>query len=75
MSRLRAPAKNELKTRVDDDEYDALQAFREKYDIDTEAQAVRRALRIALFGVSGMLPSSPSVVSVNSGHSGPGMGR
>jgi len=75
MRRARATAKNEVKTRLDDDEYDALQLFRNAYGYESDSQAIKRAVRMLLLGVVGIMPGAAISVSVNSGHSGPGMGR
>lgn len=71
MSRLRATAKNEVKTRLEDDEYEALQVFRDQYGYDSDSQALKRAVRMLLLGVVGIMPGVAIGVSANSGHSGP----
>jgi len=75
MSRLRAPAKNEVKTRLEDDEYDALQIFRDQYGYDSDSQALKRAVRMLLLGVVGILPKGVSDVSATVAQRGPGLGR
>lgn len=68
---LRAPARNTVKGSLDDDEYDALLRFKDKFDIESEAAALRRIVRLCLFGMVGTLPASLSTVSANSDQKGP----
>jgi hypothetical protein len=60
----RAEYRNEVKTRLDCDTYDALQEFKQLNFIDSDSAAVARICRIAL---RGMVPSVRSAVSADAG--------
>lgn len=68
---LRARAKNTVKSNFDDEEYEAMLLFMGKFDIESEAAALRRIVRSFLFGMVGTLPASLSAVSANSDQKGP----
>ncbi|MDR3381763.1 hypothetical protein [Cupriavidus basilensis] len=62
MSR-RSEFRNEVKTRLSDEDYAALQAFRQMSGFDSDSMALARAVRLALRGVVGTLPVALSGVS------------
>ncbi len=69
MARPRTPYRNELKTRVDDEMYDRVQAYRLFNRGISEAQAFRDLLGLALNGVLWTMPqllidSSPTSAQV-----------
>lgn len=68
---LRAPAKNTVKSNFDDEEYEAMLLFMSKFDIESEAAALRRIARSFLFGMVGTLPAPLQAVSANSDQKGP----
>lgn len=68
---LRAPARNTVKSGLDDDEYEAVLLFMSKFDIESEAAALRRIVRLFLFGMVGTVPASLQAVSANSDQKGP----
>lgn len=70
MSR-RAEFRNEVKTRLRDRAYEALQLYKEVHGIDSDSAALARIAEIALFGAVGTLPVAISGVSDGLGHSGP----
>lgn len=49
--RKRAEFRNEIKTRVSDQIFERVQAFKDAQAIDSDSAAVARLLEIALFGV------------------------
>ncbi|KWW37892.1 phage portal protein [Cupriavidus metallidurans] len=57
MSR-RSEYRNEVKTRLSDDDYAALQAFKAMSGFDSDSAALQRAVRLALRGAVGTLPVS-----------------
>lgn len=68
---VRAPYRNEVKTRLSDDEYDALLRFQAIHGSESISAALGRCVRVALFGMVGMLPADISGVSASASHSGP----
>lgn len=69
MSR-RAEFRNEVKTRLKDRSYDALQAFKQVHGIDSDSAAVARIVDLGLFGMYGTLPMPLVDVSDRPGHIG-----
>jgi len=58
MARPLTPFRNEIKTRVEDELYDALHRYRQMNHGISEAQACRDLLRFALMGVLATMPQS-----------------
>lgn len=56
----RAEYRNEMKTRVDDDLYDAIQLFKRLHFIESDSAALARIARMLLFGI---FPGQKQVVS------------
>ncbi|MBR8380741.1 hypothetical protein KDW20_33720 [Burkholderia cenocepacia] len=69
MSR-RAEFRNEVKTRLRDRVYDALQFYKQLHGIDSDSAALNRIAEVALFGVVGTLPVQLAGVSADLGQSG-----
>ncbi|WP_131753569.1 hypothetical protein [Burkholderia vietnamiensis] len=67
----RAEYKNEVKTRLTDEEYDAKQTFKALHGIDSDAAALARITRLLLLGVVGTLPARLVGVSADVGQIGP----
>lgn len=70
MSR-RAEYRNEVKTRLRDRVYDALQLYKQVHGIDSDSAALNRLTEVALFGHVGTLPAAIAGVSDEPGHIGP----
>ncbi|CAM2143736.1 protein of unknown function [Pararobbsia alpina] len=68
--RNRAAFRNEVKTRLDDLTYEALQRYQAIHGIESTSAAMQRALRMSLLGVIGMLPPEISGVSADLGEVG-----
>lgn len=66
----RAPYRNEVKTRLTDIQYHALQRFRAIHGIDSDSSALARAVSIALLGLVGMLPAEISGVCAEASQTG-----
>ena len=66
----RAPYRNEVKTRLTDLQYHALQRFRAIHGIDSDSSALARAVSIALLGLFGMLPAEISGVCAEASQTG-----
>lgn len=66
----RAAFRNEVKTRLTDDDYEALLRYQELHGADSTSAALSRLVRMALFGVLGILPAHLSGVSDDASHSG-----
>jgi hypothetical protein len=47
---------NEIKTSLTDEEYEALERYKAIFDVPSDADAARKALRLMLFGMVGNLP-------------------
>lgn len=56
MSRKRAEYRNEVKSRLRDPTYTALQAYKRLYGIDSDSAALARIADQALLGVVGSIP-------------------
>jgi len=56
MSRKRAECRNEVKSRLRDPTYMALQAYKRLYGIDSDSAALARIADQALLGVVGSIP-------------------
>jgi len=69
MSR-RSEYRNEVKTRLSDEDYAALQAFKVMSGFDSDSAALQRAVRLALRGAVGTLPVSLLGVSAEVAHRG-----
>ncbi|MCA7083418.1 hypothetical protein K7G19_07370 [Cupriavidus sp. DB3] len=69
MSR-RAEFRNEVKTRLNDEDYEALQAFKLMQGFESDSAALQRAVRLALRGVVGTLPVRISGVSAEVSQAG-----
>ncbi|WP_175760655.1 hypothetical protein [Burkholderia anthina] len=67
----RAEYKNEVKTRLDDEEYDAMLTFKALFGIDSDSAAMKRIVRLYLLGVVGTLPARLVGVSADVGQIGP----
>jgi hypothetical protein len=63
----RAEYRNELKTRVDDELYDAIQLFKKLNFIDSDSAALARIARMLLFGI---FPAQKQVVASAAEHLG-----
>ncbi|NIE67448.1 hypothetical protein [Burkholderia sp. Ax-1719] len=66
----RAPCRNEVKTRLADEEYDAMQTFKALHGIESDSAAMQRIARLFLLGVVGTLPGQLAGVSVGSAQMG-----
>lgn len=64
MARPKTPFRNELKTRVRDTTFDAVQRYMRDNRCASEARAISDLLEIALFGVIGSVPAD----LMDSGH-------
>ncbi|MCA7976781.1 hypothetical protein LGM57_10660 [Burkholderia cepacia] len=64
----RAEYKNEVKTRLRDRVYDALQIYKQLHGIDSDSAALNRVVEVALFGAVGTLPAQLVGVSADTGH-------
>jgi hypothetical protein len=73
MSRKRSDYRNELKTRIDDASYDALQIYKHLNAIDSDSAAVARIIRMYLLGAVGTLPASLTQGSAGVGQIGTGV--
>jgi hypothetical protein len=69
----RAPYRNEVKTRLSDDEYDALLRYQAIHGVESISAALGRCVRLSLFGVIGMLPTNISGLSEEVAQNGPGL--
>ncbi len=69
MSR-RAEFRNEVKTRLRDRVYDALQVYKELNGIDSDSAALNRVVEVALLGVVGTLPAKLVGISADLGQVG-----
>jgi hypothetical protein len=67
----RAEYRNEVKTRLRDVAYDALQTWKTLQGIDSDSAALARLTELMLFGAVGILPTQLVAVSAELGHSGP----
>ncbi|AYY96928.1 hypothetical protein EGY19_05325 [Burkholderia multivorans] len=67
----RAEYKNEVKTRLTDEEYDAMQTFKALHGIESDSAALARITRLLLLGVVGTLPQQLVAVSADAGRIGP----
>jgi hypothetical protein len=56
--RRRTKYVNEIKTSLTDEEYDALLAHMSIFDVQSAAEATRKAVRLMLFGTVGNLPAN-----------------
>lgn len=56
MARPKTAYVNEMKTRVNDKTWEAVQQFRKFNRVDSEARAISQLLELALFGVVGSIP-------------------
>jgi hypothetical protein len=66
----RAEYRNDVKTRLTDEEYEAMQTFKALHGIDSDSAALARIARLLLLGVVGTLPANLTGVSSISGQSG-----
>lgn len=66
----RAPARNEVKMRLDDDEYCALLAWKKLNGYESEGGTAKRIMRLFLLGAVGTLPTPIEGVSDDLGHIG-----
>lgn len=69
MSR-RTEARNEVKTRLSDREYEGMQAFKALHGIESDSAALARITALLLFGTVGNLPVNLIDRSANAAHSG-----
>lgn len=67
----RAAYRNEVKTRLSDEDYEALMRYQVIHGADSTSAALQRLIRLSLFGVIGILPSDLSGVSATTSHIGP----
>ncbi|AYJ74325.1 hypothetical protein phiE131_059 [Burkholderia phage phiE131] len=67
----RAEYRNEVKTRLRDPAYEALQTWKALHGIDSDSAALARLAELMLFGVVGTLPAQLVTVSAEAGHTGP----
>ncbi|HGF4015195.1 hypothetical protein [Burkholderia cenocepacia] len=67
----RAEYRNEVKTRLRDAAYEALQTWKALHGIDSDSAALARLTELMLFGVVGTLPAQLVTVSSEAGHTGP----
>lgn len=65
MSKPRAKYRNEMRTRVSDEIFTAVQHFKTLTGIDSDSAAVSRLLELQLFGVVGTLPAPLNDVRAN----------
>ena len=70
MAKKRAEYRNEVKTRLDDPCYEALQMFKQLNGIDSDSAALARIVKLSLFGVVGTLPTSYLTVSAEAARLG-----
>ena len=70
MTKKRAEYRNEVKTRLDDTCYDALQMFKQLNGIESDSAALARIVKLSLFGVVGTLPTSYLNVSAEAAQMG-----
>jgi len=61
---------NEIKTSLTDEEYDALLAHMSIFDVQSAAEATRKAVRLMLFGTVGNLPANLLARSEEIGQTG-----
>ena len=57
MARPKTEYRNEVKTRVSDPVYEAVQSYIEKHGYASEARGISDLLELALFGVIGSVPT------------------
>lgn len=67
----RVPYRNEVKTRLSDDEYEALLLFQRLHGVESASNMLRRCVQVALFGLIGSLPADISGISAGASHPGP----
>lgn len=67
----RAEYRNEVKTRMRDRPYEAMQAWKELHGIDSDSAALNRIAELFLLGAVGNLPAQLVAVSADVGHTGP----
>ncbi|SDV49226.1 hypothetical protein [Chitinasiproducens palmae] len=67
----RAKHRNEVKTRLKDSTYDAMQIYKEVYGIESDSAALARLADVMLLGVVGILPGAVTGVSANSSQNVP----
>jgi hypothetical protein len=56
MARKRSDCNNEVKTRLDDRSYEALQFYKNMHGIESDSAALARITKVSLFGAVGTLP-------------------
>lgn len=69
MARPKTDRRNAVKTQLTDEEYEALQAFRDLHGIQSDSLALSTIARLHLLGVMGRMPTALSLSSTNSGQS------
>lgn len=67
----RAEYRNEVKTRLRDRAYDALQLYKQVHGIESDSAALARIAEVALFGAVGTLPAVIAGVSDDVGQNVP----
>ncbi|WP_042295868.1 hypothetical protein [Paraburkholderia bannensis] len=67
----RAAYRNEVKTRMSDRPYEAMQAWKVLHGIDSDSAALNRIAELFLLGAVGTLPPQLVAVSADVGHNGP----
>ncbi|WP_176077477.1 hypothetical protein [Burkholderia dolosa] len=67
----RAEYRNEVKTRLRDVAYEALQTWKALHGIDSDSAALARLTELMLFGAVGTLPAQLVAVSADMGQIGP----
>ncbi|EKS9800302.1 MULTISPECIES: hypothetical protein [Burkholderia] len=67
----RAEYRNEVKTRLRDAAYEALQTWKALHGIDSDSAALARLTELMLFGAVGTLPAQLVAVSAGVGQIGP----
>ncbi|MEX3555808.1 MAG: hypothetical protein VB131_04140 [Burkholderia gladioli] len=67
----RAEYRNEVKTRLRDAAYEALQTWKALHGIDSDSAALARLTELMLFGAVGTLPAQLVAVSAEMGQIGP----
>ncbi|CAG9259566.1 conserved hypothetical protein [Burkholderia diffusa] len=67
----RAEYRNEVKTRLRDAAYEALQTWKALHGIDSDSAALARPTELMLFGAVGTLPAQLVAVSADMGQIGP----
>ncbi|HDR9834687.1 hypothetical protein [Burkholderia multivorans] len=67
----RAEYRNEVKTRLRDVAYEALQTWKALHGIDSDSAALARLTELMLFGAVGTLPAQLVGVSAAVGQNGP----